>query len=98
MVRSIRIAAMAKATSNSPCTLAYIYKATVSVEPALFRPSKKPFSACAKPAVNNSAADSPRMRPMDRMQPVITPSTQPGSTTVRITRHLPAPRPNAPSR
>ena len=29
---------------------------------------------------------------------VMTPSTQPGRTTVRTTRHLPAPRPNAPSR
>ena len=45
-----------------------------------------------------SAADSPKIRPTDRIQPVITPSTQPGRTTVRITRHLPAPRPNAPSR
>ena len=42
--------------------------------------------------------DSPSIRPTARMQPVMMPSTQPGKTTVRITRHLPAPRPNAPSR
>ena len=57
-----------------------------------------PFSAWAKPAVNSSAADSPRMRPIERMQPVTTPSTQLGSTTVRMARHLPAPSANAPSR
>ena len=34
----------------------------------------------------------------DRIQPVTTPSTQLGSTTVRMVRHLPAPRPKAPSR
>ena len=53
---SISIAAMAKATSNSPCSLAYTYSATVSVAPALDSPSNRPLSACAKPAVKSSAA------------------------------------------
>ena len=89
---------MAKATPNSPCSFAYTYNATVRVEPELESPSIIPFNAWANPAVNKSAADSPKILPTDRIQPVITPSTQPGKTTVRITRHLPAPRPNAPSR
>ena len=59
-VSIISIAAIAKATPNSPCSLAYTYKATVSVAPALPRPSNIPYSAWAKPAVNRSAADSPR--------------------------------------
>ena len=68
------------------------------VAPALERLSKKPLRLWAKPGVNSRAADSPRIRPTDRIQPVMTPSMQLGRTTVRITRHLPAPRPKAPSR
>ena len=97
-VSIIKIAAIANAIPNSPCSFAYTYNATVSVQPELESPSIIPFSAWANPAVNKSAADSPKILPTDKIQPVIIPSTQPGRTTVWITRHLPAPRPKAPSR
>lgn len=97
-VRIIKIAAMPKATPNSPLSLAYTYKATVKVAPELIKPSLKLFKLWATPAVNNRAALSPTILPIVRIQPVTMPSIQPGSTTVLITRHLPAPRPKAPSR
>ena len=64
------MAAIANATPNSPLSLAYMYSATVSVAPLLARPFIKPFSACAMPAVNSSAADSPSILPTESMQPV----------------------------
>src|SRR5699024_118465 len=96
-VSSIRMAAMAKATSNSARYLAYTYRATVRVAPEewmkLSKEEKKLLRAIPIPAVKSRAADSPTMRPMDRIQPVTMPSTEEGSTTVRIIRHFPAPRP-----
>ena len=59
---------------------------------------KNAVQRVGKAGSEQQRADSPRMRPTLRMQPVMTPSMQPGSTTVRTTRHLPAPSPNAPSR
>ena len=50
------------------------------------------------PAVNSSAALSPTIRPMDKMQPVTMPSTEEGRMMVRIMYHFVAPRPSAPSR
>ena len=50
------------------------------------------------PAVNSRAALSPTIRPTARMQPVMMPSSEEGSTMVRIIYHLVAPRPSAPSR
>ena len=96
-VRIMRIAAIAKAISNSPLSLAYTYKATVSVAPALPRPLMKPFTLCANPAVNRRAADSLSILPIERMHPVMMPFMHVGRTTVLMTLHLPAPSANAPS-
>ena len=49
------------------------------------------------PEVNISAADSPTSRPMPRMTAVRMPGMAQGSTMLRITRSLPAPRAKAPS-
>ena len=101
-VSSIRMAAMAKATSNSARSRAYTYRATVREAPEewmkLPTEPKKLFRLMPMPAVKSRAADSPTMRPMARIQPVTMPSTEEGSTTVRIICHLPAPKPRAASR
>ena len=52
----------------------------------------------ALPAVNSRAALSPTIRPTARMQPVMMPLMEEGSTMVRIMYHRVAPRPSAPSR
>ena len=59
---------------------------------------EKSCMAVDRPAVYMSTALSPTTRPTARMQPVTIPSAAAGRTTVRIIRHLPLPRPRAPSR
>lgn len=90
---------MAKPTSNSPRSDTYIYSATLRLPPERVNAAKI-FEATTvpTPAVNSSAADSPTMRPTERMQPVTMPSSEEGSTMVRIICHFEAPSPSAPSR
>lgn len=64
-----KIAAIANEISNSPCSFAYTYKATVNVEPEAVSASTKLFRAWANPAVKSKAADSPRILPTERMEP-----------------------------
>ena len=90
--------AIAKATLVSPRSLAYTYKATVKVADEDSSAVKKSFSTRPKPAVNNRAADSPTIRPIDKIQPVTIPSIALGSTTVRTICHLLEPIAREPSR
>jgi len=93
------MAAMAKPTSNSPRSLTYMYSATLRVPPLRVKAEKILFATTVPtPAVNSSAALSPTIRPMDKMQPVTMPSTEEGRMMVRIMYHFVAPRPSAPSR
>ena len=52
----------------------------------------------AIPAVKRSAALSPTILPIDKIQPVTIPSMADGSTTVLIIYHFPAPNAKEPSR
>ena len=81
-----------------PRSFAYMYSATVSVEPAL-------PGFCGLPQAYNfvchaggSSAALPTILPMDKIQPVTIPSIDDGKTTVRIMCHLPEPNASAPSR
>ena len=50
----------------------------------------------ALPAVKRSAADSPTIRPIARITPVMIPGMADGSKMVRMVCHFPAPSPTAP--
>ena len=63
-----------------------------------FRLYKQIGKALREETVNNRAADSPTIRPMARITPVMIPGIADGSKIVLIICHFPAPRPMAPLR
>ena len=72
----------------------------VSVPPDCIIFEKYPLatfgSIPALPAVKRSAADSPTIRPIARITPVIIPGMADGNRMVRMVCHFPAPSPTAP--
>ena len=92
--------AIPNATSNFPSLVAERYSFIVSVPPDwnIFEKNPLPVfgSIPALQAVKRSAADSPTIRPIARIRPVMIPGIADGRRIVRIVCHLPAPSPTAP--